>query len=137
MQLRLIVLLERIDWSHVRAEQAKVPFVTIEIVQRNAGVVLHNRAAVIENEIPDRAEALLKQEVGRRLEDAHAHGEVLTKIQEAGIGSDSAIGNVGRKIEHGLGAARGIVGIGDLYAGRSAVLVPIIFLESAVAGERD
>src|SRR5947207_7756690 len=50
-QLRLVVLFENFNRAEVIAEDAKVPFVAIEIGERNSRVVLHNGPAVVENEV--------------------------------------------------------------------------------------
>src|ERR1700687_2415649 len=65
LQFRLIVLFENLDRAEVVAEDANVPFVAIEIRKRDAGVVLRNRFAVIENEIADATEAFFKHQIGR------------------------------------------------------------------------
>ena len=63
LQLRLVMLFENLDRADVSAENANVPFLRIEIGNRNAGVVLHNRFAVIENEIADATEAVLEHQI--------------------------------------------------------------------------
>src|ERR1700674_3229894 len=50
-QLGLVVLFENLDWPEVGAEDTNVPFVAIEIGERNTGIVLNNGLAVAENEI--------------------------------------------------------------------------------------
>src|SRR6266496_929655 len=64
-QFRLVVLFENLDRADVIAEDADVPFVVIEIGERNAGVVLHDGLAMIENEIANAVEALFKHQIGR------------------------------------------------------------------------
>ena len=59
-QFRLVVLFENLDRADVIAEEADVPFVAIEIGERNASVVLHDGLAMIENEIADAFEAFFK-----------------------------------------------------------------------------
>src|SRR2546423_611034 len=52
-QFRLIILLEELNWPQIGAEKAQVPFIGIEIVNRNSGIVLHDHVAVFEIEIPN------------------------------------------------------------------------------------
>src|SRR5436853_7715873 len=48
-QFRLVVLFENLDRADVIAEDADVPFVAIEIGERNASVVRHDSLAITEN----------------------------------------------------------------------------------------
>src|SRR5881396_2936316 len=64
-QFRLVVLFENLDRADVIAEDADVPFVAIEIGERNASVVLHDGLAMTENEIANAVEALFKHQIGR------------------------------------------------------------------------
>src|SRR5213079_1245405 len=63
-QLGLVVLFENLDRSEVGAENTNVPFVAVEIGERNTGIVLNNGLAMIENEIANTAEAFFKHQIG-------------------------------------------------------------------------
>src|SRR5882762_929445 len=56
-QLGLVVLFENLDRPKVGAEDADVPFVAIEISERNTGIVLNDGLTVVENEIANAIEA--------------------------------------------------------------------------------
>ena len=62
----LVMLFENLDRSDVVAEDANVPFIAVKIRQRDSGVVLHDRVAVIENEIADAVEPFFKHQVRGR-----------------------------------------------------------------------
>ena len=64
-ELGLIVLFEDLDRADVVAENPDAPLVTIEIGERNAGIVLHDCPAVIEDEIADPIETVFKQQIRR------------------------------------------------------------------------
>ena len=70
LQLRLVVLFKEVDWARVAAEKSEKPFRLIEGCDRDAGVVLHDRFAVIEQKIAHGAEAILKHQIGSRFEQA-------------------------------------------------------------------
>src|SRR6266478_7369388 len=65
LQFRLIVLFENFDRTDVGAEDANVPFAAIEIGKRNAGIVLHDRSAVVDDEITDATETFFKHQIRR------------------------------------------------------------------------
>ena len=65
-ELGLVVLFEDLDRADVVSENPGGPLVMIEIGERNAGVVLHDRAAMIEDEIADAIETVFKHQVRRR-----------------------------------------------------------------------
>src|SRR5690348_8508152 len=50
-EFALVVLFEQIDRAHVASEESQVPFVAVEVPDRNTRIVLHDGAAVIEDEI--------------------------------------------------------------------------------------
>ena len=65
-ELRLIVLFEDFNRADVIAEDADVPFVAVKVGDRNARVILHDGAAVSENEIADAIEPAFEHQIGRR-----------------------------------------------------------------------
>ena len=56
---------EDFDRAGVIAKDAKVPFAAIEMVDRDAGIVLNDDFAVIQNEIADSIEAALEHQIRR------------------------------------------------------------------------
>ena len=83
-KLSLVMLFENIDWSDVVAENPDVPFVAVEIGDRNAGIVLNDGLAVIENEIADPTETVFKHQIGRGFQDATTDTEMVAKTEKAG-----------------------------------------------------
>src|ERR671922_2440670 len=100
-ELRLIVLFKNFDRADVIAEDANVPFVAVEVSDRNAGVVLHDGRAMAENEIADAIESAFEHEIRRSFEKTRADAEVIAKFQETAR-TETAVGNVGREIVKGL-----------------------------------
>ena len=83
------MLFENLNRADVSAEESDVPFVAVEISDRNTRVVLHNRAAVIENEIADVAESIFEHQIGRGFEETAADAEVIAKFQETARGQSA------------------------------------------------
>ena len=98
----LVMLFEEIDRAEVNAKKTQVPFVWIEISQRDSGVVLHDSVAMVEDEIADGCEALLEHQIRRRLQKTRTAPEPLTKFQEARRRLDAAVRDVGGEIIQGL-----------------------------------
>ena len=73
------MLFKNIDRPDVVAKDADVPLLAVEVGQRNAGVVLDNDLAVIEDEIADPIEAIFEHEIGRCFEQTRADSEVIAK----------------------------------------------------------
>src|SRR3954468_7457235 len=96
------MLLEERDGADIAAEKAHIPFVAIEVADGNAGVVLHDEAAVLEQKVAHAREAVFKHQVGRRLEKAIAAAKRSAEFHEGGVRADAAVGNVGGEIVKGL-----------------------------------
>src|SRR5208282_922757 len=61
--LRLIVLSEDADWPEIVPERLELPLAAVEILDRDPGVVLQDRRAVVEHEIANGGEAAAVQQV--------------------------------------------------------------------------
>ena len=101
-QLRLVVLLKYLDRADVISEDPNVPFISIEIRERDSGIVLDDGFAVIENKIPDPVESIFEHQVGGRLEKTAAYPKPLAKPEKTRGRRNPAIGNVSSKIVEGL-----------------------------------
>ena len=118
-QFRLIVLFENFGRSEIISKDANVPFVAVEISEGNSGVVLHNRFAVIENEIADAIESLFEHQVGRGFEKTAADAELAAKFEETGR-RETAVGNIGGEIIKRLFLPGVIVDVLNPHAGTPA-----------------
>ena len=83
-QFRLMMLFKNLDRSGVVAENPEVPFVAVEIGDRNAGIILNDGLAVIEKEIADTIETVFEHQIGRRFQDAAANTEMVAKTKKPG-----------------------------------------------------
>ena len=85
------------DRAGITAEREEAPALLIEVDERDAGIVLDDGGAVLEDEVAHRGEVAGMQEVGRALEQAVAGRQRGTELQEAAR-LDAGIGKIGREI---------------------------------------
>src|SRR5215831_12931764 len=81
-QAWLIMLFEQIDRAEINAKKTQIPLVRIEVCEWNARIVLDNQVAVIGNEIADRGETILEQQIRRRLQETRPSALTLAKLQK-------------------------------------------------------
>src|SRR5689334_12818149 len=80
----LVMLLKDRNRPDIIAEDADVPFVLIEIGNRNPSIVLHDGFAVSENEIADAVEPAFEHQVRGGFQETSADAEVIAKAEKAG-----------------------------------------------------
>src|SRR4029078_3994583 len=81
-QLRLIGVWENSEWIKIISERAKRP-IAFECAQRNTGVVLHDRAAMLDQKIADRVEVVAMHQVRCAFQERISRREFFTERQEA------------------------------------------------------
>ena len=96
-EVRLIILAEHFLVLHEATVEIDLPTFR-ERPKRDAGIVLHNHAAVVEQKIPDTGEAFGVHEVGGGLEQAKARALVRAPFQKRA----GAAREVGLEIVEGL-----------------------------------
>ena len=85
-EVRLHLFFKEGDRPAIRSEEAHGPFYGLELPEGNPRIVLHNRAAVREQEIPRGAEFRHVHQVRRGLYKAPAGPERIAEFRESGIG---------------------------------------------------
>ena len=83
--------------ADIASEWLEPPLFRVEIIERNAAVVLKNRCAVVEKEAAHLREAAAMQEIGRALDEAVGDAELVAERQEA-TPLHAVVGEVGAEI---------------------------------------
>ena len=98
----------------------------VEIDERDAGRVLHDRVGILEQEVADLGEGRVVQKIRRAFGEAVARGERLAKLQERdGL---ALVGEIGAEVVQRFGRAA-LPGKKDFYAtggARRARLVALL-----------
>lgn len=95
----LVVFFENIQRRGVAAEKDHLPIARAEDGERDAGVVLHDGARVVEQEVAHAAEAAFVRQVGGGFEVAGGRPARPEPGEEGGIGFQRAVGHVRLEVD--------------------------------------
>ena len=106
-QIRLVVLRKNVERRGVGAVELQFPAALVKIAQRYAGIVLHDRPALREQQVADRGKLVLVHEVGGGFHIGDVGMGLCQVIQERTPPVEAAVAEVGGKInerplDHGL-----------------------------------
>src|SRR5262249_9307220 len=93
----LILVGKFADRTGIMTEREETPLLRVVVAQRNAGIVLDDGGAVIEQEVARRREAAGVQQIGRALDQAVARRERRAEFQKAAR-PDAGVGEIGREV---------------------------------------
>src|SRR5262245_15620324 len=103
------------DRPQVFSKRPQAPFVGLEEAHRNAGVVLHQGDAAVEQEPAHFREAVGMQQVRGALEEGLGDAELLAELEEAGA-LQAMVGHIGLDVVERLLLAAGPRGEDDFHA---------------------